>query len=107
MAEFERTEDIKQNLIDNDISDIKPRIESKEELDHNDSSRDLKNEPVEIISDDSLYVVPITNLEKETSDAELEAGLAVQAVLEGMAESVFNRDSKGMRPENISVANFG
>ena len=52
--------------------DIKPKIELKKELDNNDSSRDIKNELVEIISDDAIFVVPTTGIEKETTDKELQ-----------------------------------
>ena len=52
--------------------DIKPKIELKKELDNNDSSRDIKNELVEIISDDAIFVVPTTGIKKETTDKELQ-----------------------------------
>ena len=65
MAESEVAEDFKQDQGDINILDIIPEIEQKEELDHKNSSTNLENEPVEIISDAN------TDCKKESSDKEL------------------------------------
>ena len=73
------------------IFDIKPKIEPKEEASINVSSRDIKNEPIEIISDDTLFIVPDNSVKKETSEPEFQKGLAV---IEEMDETIFNKKPK-------------
>ncbi len=70
--------------------DIKPKIEPKKETDNKDSSRDIKNEPIEIISGDTIFVVPVS-IKRETADAELQTGLDV---LQEMDESIFTKHPK-------------
>ena len=76
---------------------IKPKIEPKEESNIKNSSRDIKNEPIEIISDDSLFIVQDNSVKKETSEAEFQTGLVV---IEEMDETIFNKKPKA-EPLNI------
>ena len=50
-----------------------------------------ETEVAEIISDDSIFVVPVTPIKKETNDQEFQAGLAV---LEEMGESFIKKEPK-------------
>ena len=49
------------------------------------NNSDNENESVEIISDDTIFIVPTTDIKKETADVEFQAGLDV---LDEMDESI-------------------
>ena len=80
-----------------ELTNIKPKIEPKEESNIKNSSRDIKYEPIEIISDDSLFIVQDNSVKKETSEAEFQTGLVV---IEEMDETIFNKKPKA-EPLNI------
>ena len=50
-----------------------------------------ENEAIEIISDDTIFVVPTNNIKKETNDEEVQAGLAI---LDEMDESILVKKIK-------------
>ena len=50
-----------------------------------------EKEPFEIVSDDSIFVVPTKEFKRETSEKEFDAGMAV---LDEMDESIFNKKPK-------------